>query len=123
MNGHLLGAVAVHNFDAISSAPQVLAHVLGNHHRAMLSPSAAESNGEIALSFVDVVRNQIHQQAGDTRDELAGLRKGSNVFRHPGVATRQRAEFGNEMRVGKETNVEDEVSIFRQSLAEAETNA
>ena len=49
---------------------QALAKLVGDHHAAMMAAGAAERNGEIALAFLDVVRQQVDQQIGDTLDEL-----------------------------------------------------
>ena len=46
----------------IRSFPQTLAHVLRDHHRAVLAAGAAEADRQIALSLPHVVRQQIHKQ-------------------------------------------------------------
>ena len=64
----------MNHFYAVIGAAQTLAHLLGDHHGAMLAPGATERDREIDLAFVYVMRNQIDQQVGDAGDELAGLR-------------------------------------------------
>ena len=117
------GTVAVHDLHAISGAAKVLADFLGDHHRAMLSTGAAESDRQIAFSLVNVVRQQIDEKIGDARDEFARLGKGPDVFGHARIAPRERAEFGNEMRVGQEANIENKIGIFGNALAKSEADA
>ena len=71
----LLRAVAVDNFHAISGAPKVFAHFLGDHDGAVLSAGSTECDRQIALAFMNVVRQQVNEQVGDARDELPGLRE------------------------------------------------
>ena len=71
----LFGAVAMHDFDTISGAAQVLADFLGDHDGAVLASGTTERDSQVALAFVDVVRQQIDQQIRDARNELLRLRK------------------------------------------------
>jgi hypothetical protein len=50
------------NLDAISGTPEVLAHFLGNHHRPVLAPCASERDCQIALTLMDVMRQQVDEQ-------------------------------------------------------------
>src|SRR5580658_5563810 len=86
----------------------------------MLAAGAAKTNGEIALAFVDVVREQVYQQIGDAGNELPRLRKRANVFGDTWMASRKRPEFRHEVRIGQEANVEDQVGLLGDSVAEAE---
>ncbi len=43
------------------AAAKVLAYFLGDHDRAVLPAGAAKSNRQIALAFVNVVRQQVDQ--------------------------------------------------------------
>src|SRR5215472_2921295 len=72
--------VAVHGLRRITTLLQGLFNRFRQHHRAMFSPSASESNGQIALALANVMRNQIGQQAFDAAQKFAGLRKGSDVL-------------------------------------------
>src|SRR5579871_2842672 len=89
----------------------------------MLASGAAERYRQVALPFVNIVRNQIHQKIGDARDEFAGLGKRTDVLCDAMIAPGQRTEFRNEVRIGKKANVKNEVGIFRYSLAKTETHA
>src|SRR5271167_4584677 len=67
--------VPVYHLHVVSSLGQPLLDLFGNQHRAMFSSGASERDGQIALAFMNVVRNQIDQQLRDAVDELLGLRK------------------------------------------------
>src|SRR5271169_6944495 len=90
-------AVPMHNLDSVAGFPQASAHVLRNHHGAMLAARAAEGDRQVALAFPHIVRQEINQQLGDALDELFGLRKRTYVLRHLGVASGERAELGDEV--------------------------
>ena len=66
----LLRAVPVHDLHAVSGVAQVFADLLGDHDGAVLSAGASEGDRQIALAFVNVVRQQVDQQIGDARDEF-----------------------------------------------------
>ena len=76
----LLWAVAMHDFHPISGLPQMFAHLFGNHDGTVLAASAAEGDGQVALPFMNVVRQQVHQKIGDARDELLSLRETSECI-------------------------------------------
>ena len=63
------------NLHAVSGLVQALAYFLGDHHGTVLAAGAAKADREIALAFVDVVRQQVNQQIGNAEDEFLGLRK------------------------------------------------
>ena len=65
----------MHDLHAIACPPQILAHFLGDHDGTVLPTGTAESDRQIALAFVDVVRQQEEQIGISARDELASLRK------------------------------------------------
>src|ERR1700737_3119170 len=70
-----------------------------------LTPGAAEANRQIALAFVDVVGQQVHQQFGDALYEFFGLRKRANVFGHARRPSGERPELGHKMWIGQEGDV------------------
>ncbi len=101
----------------------MLADFLGDHDRAVLPSRATERDRQVTLAFMNVMRKQVDQQIGNARNELPGLRKRADIFRDAWIAPGQRAEFWNEVRVGQEAHVEDQVSVLRNSLTESETHA
>ena len=109
-------------FDAVSGAAKVLADFFGDHHGAMLSTGASESDRKITFSFVDVMRQQIDEKIGNARDELSGLGKGTDIFGDLRIAARQRTKLGNEVRIGEKANIENEIGVFRNSLAKPEAD-
>jgi rubrerythrin len=113
----------VHNLDAVSRLPEVLAYLFRDHDRAMLSTRAAEANRQIALAFVDVVGQQVNQQFGDTLYEFFGLRKGANVFGHARMPSGERTELGHKMWIGQEADVEDQICVLGDTVAKAEAYA
>src|ERR1700683_5839902 len=119
----LLWHVAMHNFHTITGAPKMFAYLLGDHDGTVLSAGTAERNGQIALAFMNVVREQVDEQIGDARDELPTLGKRANVFGDARIASRQRPELGYEVRVRQEAHVKDEVGVLGNALTEPETDA
>ena len=85
-----------------------------------MAAGAAEGDGQIALAFADVVRQQIDQQLRDAVDEFDGLRKRPDVARHAGVAAGQLLELRNVVRVGQKADVEDQVAIGGHAVTVAE---
>jgi hypothetical protein len=61
----------VNHLNFVARLGQTLAHLLGNHHRAMLAPGTAEGDCQIALTLADIVRNQIYKVWGNDRMYLA----------------------------------------------------
>src|SRR6266851_3249881 len=119
----LLRTIAMDHLHPISRLPQVSADVSGNNDRTMLSPSATETNGQVALAFMDVVRQQVNQQIGDALDEFLGLGERADILRHARVASCQRAKLWHKVRVGQEPHVKDEVGILGHAMTKAETHA
>src|SRR5579885_1344502 len=115
--------VPVHNLDPVPRLAQQLAHVLGDHDRAMLPAGATEADGEVALPFAHVVGQKIDQQLRDAVDKLLGLGEGADVPCDLGMAPGKGAEFWDEMRVGQETHVEYEVGILGHAVLNAEAHA
>ena len=113
----------MHDFHAVSGAAQVFSDFLGDHDGTVLSPRAAERDRQIALAFMNVMRQQVDEQLGNTRDELARLRERADVPGDSGIASRQRPKFRNKVRVGQEADVEDQVGVFRNTLTKSEAHA
>src|SRR5947207_2277800 len=88
----------------------------------MLPPGAAKSNRQIALAFMDVMRQQIDQKIGDALNKFGRLRKRANVFCDLGMTSSQGPEFGDEMGIGKKTNVEHQVRVVGDAVLESEAH-
>src|SRR5215467_3277345 len=120
---HLLRAVPMYDLHFVSCLAQPVADVLRDHHRTMLTSRTPERDRQVALSFMDVVRQQIDQQLRNARDEFLRLRKRSYIARHLGIASRKRPELRDKMRIGKKANVKYQVGVFGHSMLESETYA
>src|SRR5215470_19416859 len=81
----------------------------------MLAACAAKADRQIALALAHVVGNQINQKSGDAVDELLRLRKRADIFGDTWMASGKAAELGNEMRIGQETHVEQQVGVVGNS--------
>src|SRR5579872_2130576 len=117
----LFGDVAMGFLNAIPGLGQALAKLVGDHHAAMVSAGAAEGNSEIALPFLNVMRQEVDQEIGNTLDELLGLRERPDVARYAGVLPAEFLERGNVVGVGQETNIEHQVAIRGNSVPIPET--
>src|SRR5258708_4732282 len=73
---HRLGNIAMLDLCAISGRSQVFVDLFGNHDRAVMAARAAEGDSQIALALMNVMRQQVDQQLGDSFDELGGLWEG-----------------------------------------------
>jgi len=65
----------VRDFHPVARLLQPFGNIFRDHDGAVLTDSAAEGNGQVTLSFVNVVRQKINQQLGDALNELFGLRE------------------------------------------------
>jgi len=101
---------------------QVAADYFSQSDGTMPSARAPERDGQVALSFADVMRNQEAKEAFDPFQELAGLRERANVTGDATVLARERPEFWNEMRIWKKAHVENEIGIRRSAIAKAKAD-
>ena len=88
--------------------------------RPMPPAGAPQRDRQIAFSFLNVVRNQVQQQAFDSAQELARLRKGTDVTCHARILSAEGAQARHKVRVRKEAHVEHEVRIRWNAVAESE---
>ncbi len=113
----------MYNLHSVARFLQPLGNIFRDHHRAVLAAGAAEGDGQVALAFVNVMRQKIDQQLRNPLDEFAGLREGADVFCDFGIASGERAEFRDEMRVGQEADVEHQVGILGHTVPESKADA
>src|SRR5215467_10298758 len=88
----------------------------------MLSPCAAERDGQITLSFANVMRNQVGQQALDAAQKFAGLWKRADVLTDFWIRSVVRTQTWNEMWVGEKAHIKDQVCIRRHAIAVAKAD-
>src|SRR5712692_8030126 len=99
----------MHYLDFVGSLAQPLADLFGDHHRAMLPARTSEADGQIALPFPDIMRQQVHQQIRNPADEFLRLRKRPDVLRNPRMPSSQRPELRHKMRIRKEAHIEYQI--------------
>jgi len=95
---------------------------LRQRHGPMPPSGASQCDRQIAFSFLNVVRNQVQQQALDSPQELAGLRKGTDVPRDARILSAEWAQPRHKVWVWKETHVEHEICFRRNSVAVSEAH-
>ena len=61
----LAWTVPVRYLHAIPCVAKAFADLLGDHDRAVLSAGTSEGDREVALTFMDVMRDQVDKQIGD----------------------------------------------------------
>src|SRR5450432_3078600 len=113
----------MHYFHPVSRLAQVFGHVFRNHDGAVLAAGAAESDRQIAFPFPNVVRQKVDQQIRDALNELLGLGKRANVFRDFLVTPGELTELRHKVGIGQEANIEYEVGIVWDAMAETKAYA
>ena len=112
----------MYDFHTVSGAAKMFADFLGNHDGAVLASGAAESDRQVTLSFVNVVRQQEKQIRNGARDELPGLGKRTDIFRDTGIPPRERSELRDEMRIRQKAHIGHHVGVLWKALPESEAN-
>ena len=87
--------------DPIALFSEALGHFFGDSNGAVLASGAAECDGEVALSFLDVMRQQKEKHLGDAVEELLRLREVADICGDFGMPAGEFAEFGDEVGVGQ----------------------
>jgi len=118
--GALAGHVAVDGFYLIAGFLQALGHFFGHHYAAVLAAGAAEGYGEVALTFLDIVREQVEHEVGDLCQEFLGLGEFADKGGDFGVLPGELAELWDEVGVGEEADVEYHVGVEGDAVFEAE---
>src|SRR6185437_4010575 len=93
---------------------------LGNIDRAMTPAGAPDGDGEVAFAFALVAWQQRLEPAAKLIEERRKIRICGDVFADRGVLARKRLQPGNIMRIAQETDIEHEIGVARQALAERE---
>src|SRR5271167_4742472 len=88
----------------------------------MAATGAAERDGEIAFALGNIVRDQVQQQAFDAAEEFAGLREGADVARDAGIFAAEFPQVRDEMRIGQEADIENQVRIRGNAVAKAKAD-
>src|SRR5688500_9371692 len=83
--------------------------LLGEHDRTVPSAGAAYGDGEVALPFLDVLRECEREKGGQPLDELARRRMPAHETDDGTVASRQRTQRVDEVRVRQAAHVEHQI--------------
>src|SRR4029079_7390038 len=116
----LLAQVAMAHADGIPVAGQLLRQRVRDHDRAMAPARAPDADGEVALAFLDVARDHVGEEVVELLDEARRIRLALHVAHDGRVVAGQGLQGGNEVRVGKEARVEDEVGLGGHAVFVAE---
>src|ERR1017187_4974315 len=114
--------VAVRRGHAVALGLQPLLHLFRDKHRPVLPAGASERHRQIALPFLNVMRQQKLQHVRHLVQKLLRLRKLEDVLRHFGIPPGQFAERRHKVRVGQKAHVEHQVGLCRNAVLEAEAD-
>src|ERR1019366_9154995 len=98
--------VAVRRGYAVALGLQPLLHLFRDKHRPVLSAGASERHRQVALPFLNVMRQQKLQHVRHLVQKLLRLGKLEDVLRHFGIPPGQFAERRHKVRVGQKAHVE-----------------
>ena len=107
--------------DLVAGFAKALAEFFGHHHASVLAAGAAEGDGQVAFALFDVMREQVEHELGDTIEELSRLRESADVGGDFRIEAGLLAEFGDEVGVGQEANIENHIGVEGHAILEAET--
>src|SRR5215203_1573546 len=93
---------------------------LGDSDRTMTAARASYANGQVRLSFADVLRHQKFQQVQRVLEELVRRFGAIEILEHLRVAAGMRPELRDEVWIRQEPDVEQQVRIHRNAVLEAE---
>ena len=91
-------------------------------NRSMLPPGAAEGQRQIRLSFFPVLGNEELQQFLQKAQKIVSLAVGFYKLQDCIVHSSEVLELGYVVRVGQESDVEDEIGIAWEATSIAETH-
>src|SRR3954451_15097128 len=101
---------------AAALAVQALRELLRDHDAAVTPAGAPERDGEVRLALALVAGKQQSEQPVELVEELARPALREHVVAHRRVASRERAQLIDPVRVGKEAAVEHEVDVEREPV-------
>ncbi len=110
-------------FHMVSRILQPQRQLFRHHHTAMLAAGAAKGHRQVALPFLNIVRQQVEHQVRHPFKKLHRLRKAAHILSHLGILARLVAKLRHKVRIGQKANIEDHVRVQRHAVLEAETQA
>src|SRR5258706_4013395 len=112
----------MHYFCGIGMLSPSVFYGFAEHCGPMFAAWSSDRNSEIALAFLNVMRNQIGEQAFDAFKELAGLRERTNVTANFRIFAGEAPQPGNRMRIGKKADVENQICVGGHAVAIAKAH-
>src|SRR4051812_8571193 len=101
-------------------AGEPLSERLGDRNRTVASPGAADSDRQVRLPLVDVLRNEELQEVEGVVQEFMRGARFVQVAYDFGVTSRMRAQRRDEMRIRQEPHVEQQIRVHRDTVLETE---
>ena len=99
---------------------EALGQIFSDRDGPMPPSRAPDRNREVRLPFRDVMRHQKSQVIARQSHETLRRTGAEDVGGHSRVPTAPATERPDEMRIRKESDVEDEVSVLRHAVAKSE---
>src|SRR5271165_711053 len=111
----------MHNLGGETTPGEQFLNGFREHDGSVFASGTAESDGQVAFAFLNIVGDQIGEQALDAAEKFSGLRKGANVAANFGILAGERPQAGDKVRIGKKAHVEDQVGVggHPKTIAEA----
>src|SRR5215470_11618324 len=104
----------------VARIDQILANLRRYHYRPVLPAGAAERDRQVALAFADIMRQQINQKVGDAVHKLDRLRERPDISSYRRIAACQMFKPRNVIRVREKPDIEDQIAVIRDPVAESE---
>jgi hypothetical protein len=101
---------------ALDEAPELL----GDRHRAVAPARAADRDREIRLALALIGRHQEFEEAFEPLQQLVTLGVLHDEVAHARITPVERSQLVDEVRVGEEADVEDEIGVDRDPVLEPE---
>src|SRR5579859_3940891 len=118
----LPGRIAMDNLHRITCPSQQLFYFFRNKDGAMLASSAAKANGQIALAFAHIMRDQIDQQRGDAVNKFLCLWERPNILRDLRMSSGIRAKRWDEVWIRQKAHIKQQISIIGHAGLVAKAN-
>src|SRR5262245_25328006 len=119
---HLFLHVPMRHARTLLVAIEMFTDLVRDGHRAMSSSGTPDRDCDVALALALVERHQEIEQFAKSTNGLPRLLALIQVFDDRLIVAGHVFQFGDEMRVGQETHVEDQVGVQRDPVFEPEAN-
>ena len=113
---NLLLDIAMGDFGVEAALGERFLDLFPEHDGTVLAAGTANSDGQIAFAFADVMRDEVGEEAFDAAKKFAGLREGTDIFLDLEIFAGEAAQGRDKVGVGKKAHVEDEVGVRRNAV-------